>query len=404
MTSRILLPLMLLLCLMQAGEAAAVEIAPLTLTAARTRVQSEFDRLDNGIRLAAGRLGKSGLTGAEARAALADLCKGFNWAIDCAAIDDKGVMVTIEPAPYRRFEGISIAQQEQFIRMLQARKPLLSSVFMTVEGVAAIDVEYPITRPNGEFIGAVSLLFKPERLLAATILPVTKGVPMDIWAMETDGQILYDVDSRQIGLNLFTAPLYQPYPSLLALGQQIAREPAGSGVYNFLERTGKKVIAKRTYWQTVSLYETPWRLVGVHPEGEISPVAATPTLQEDTARNLDQFVKNKALPAALAKGNKAAILKLFQQFHSENPKIYSIQWLDARGVTRFGYPAGNSLLDYDFRAGRTAEDQQVVKILGEKKAATLEASIFEGNRGVFVYRPVFKGKRYLGMVYLIMVK
>jgi hypothetical protein len=264
MTTKLLLPLLLFLFLAQVSPALADKTMPLSLIAVQKKVQGEFDRIDAGLQQAAVKLGESGLTGEAARTALTGLCSGFSWALDCATVNDQGVMLTIDAPAYQRFEGTSIANQEQVITMLKERRPVMSKVFQTVEGVVAIDAEYPIRSRDGKFLGSVSLVFKPGKLLAEIIQPQVKDLPMDVWAMEPDGYILYDVDTRQIGLDLFTDPLYRPYPSLLELGQRIAKEPMGSGAYQFLDRHGKKVVFKNTSWQTAALYGTAWRLVSVH--------------------------------------------------------------------------------------------------------------------------------------------
>lgn len=263
MRTTFLLPLLLFLSLTQAPLALAEETMPLPLVTVRNQVQAAFARINAGLQKAAAQLGESGLTGEVARATLTGLCGEFSWALDCATVDDKGVMRTIDAPAYQRFEGTSIAGQEQVVTLLQERRPVLSRVFLTVEGVVAIDAEYPIRSRDGKFLGSVSLVFKPEKLLAEIIPPQVKDLPLDVWAMEPGGYILYNADTRQIGLNLFTDPLYQPYPSLLKLGRRIAKEPTGSGIHQFLDRHTQKLLDKNTHWQTATLYGTAWRLVGV---------------------------------------------------------------------------------------------------------------------------------------------
>lgn len=263
MPRTLVLSMVMLCCLVFAPLVRGEESPSPALAEARTRVQGELDRLDGALRRAAERLGDTGLTGKEARSALAGLCGGFSWALDCAAVDATGVMVTMEPAPYRSFEGTSIAGQPQVATMLREHRPVMSRLFMTVEKVHAIDVEYPVTTRNGEFLGSVSLIFPPEQLLAGAIRPVVTGVPLDVLAMEPGGCILFDTDRGEIGLNLFTAPLFQPYTALRQMGERVAAQPAGSGSYRFLQRGEKRAVEKSAVWITVSLYETPWRLVGV---------------------------------------------------------------------------------------------------------------------------------------------
>ena len=51
--------------------------------------------------------------------------------------------------------------------------------------------------------------------------------------MEKGGKIIYDTDSSQIGLNLFTSPNYQSYSRLQKLGRLIAAKQEGSGSYRY---------------------------------------------------------------------------------------------------------------------------------------------------------------------------
>lgn len=401
---KLLIPVLVAVCLMQGVYGWCADNVPTALADARDRVQSEFDRLEAGLKRAAAQLGASGLTGDAARMVLAELCGSFGYAVDCAAVDPAGKMVTIEPAAYRRFEGTDIGGQEQAKRMMQDRKPVISDVFTSVEGFAASDAEYPVTSRDGSFLGSVSLLFRPEQFLGEIIRPLVKGIPMDIWAMETGGRILYDVDKRQINLNLFSSPLYRPYRSLLELGRRIARNPSGAGNYTFLDRTTKKAVTKNAYWQTASLYGSDWRLVGVHVERKNSRQQAVPGPALTPDRPLESLAGSKALTAALARGDRDAIMKLFRKFHEENPAIYSIQWIDEKGICRFGYPAENSLQDYDLHTGRSQGDPAMLNAVQEKKPAAFEFPLFEGNTGMFTLRPLFSGGRYLGMVYVIVLK
>ncbi|MBP7764189.1 MAG: cache domain-containing protein [Syntrophaceae bacterium] len=202
-----------------ASAAFAATNPPPLLGEAAQNLSAELNRLDDGLGRAAKKLGKAGLTGPEAREALSALCSKFSYAVDCAAVDLQGTMVTLEPAPFRRFEGKNIAGQEQVKRILKTGQPVLSGVFRAVEGFPAIDAEYPVAKPDGKRLGSVSLLFKPEKLLGGVLDGLFAGTPVNIWVMDKQGMILYDVDKSQIGLNLFSDPLYRPYDSLLKLGR-----------------------------------------------------------------------------------------------------------------------------------------------------------------------------------------
>jgi hypothetical protein len=387
------------------ADPARCETAPLVLAPAKQKITAEFDRLDTALALAARSLAATGLTGDKARAALDKLCSDFDYAVDCAAVDSQGKMVTIEPAPFRKFEGTDISGQKQVKLLRKTGKPVLSDVFRAAEGFQAADAEYPVVTPAGSKLGSVSILFHPEKLLGKIIVPLVRGMSVNIWVMEKGGLILYDVDTPQIGLNLFTAKLYQPHTSLIRLGRRIAAKPEGKGAYKFQSSAAKKVVEKSAFWQSVSLYGTEWRIVSIHVEHK-SPTAETGIAvpAETMEGQLESLAASKPLVQALAAEDSAEVMMLFLEFYKNVPGIYSVQWIDEKGINRFGYPRENSLTDYDYNANHVRYDQDFLKIIAERKPARLEIPLIEGRTGIFIFRPLFDGSRYLGMIYFIRLK
>ncbi|MRR17588.1 MAG: hypothetical protein EG826_14155, partial [Deltaproteobacteria bacterium] len=240
--------------MMTAAIAVCDTEAPPMLMDARQNIAAELDRMDACLKQTARILGTTGLAGDAARASLNQLCVNFDYAVDCAAIDMTGKMVTIEPAPFRSFEGKNISGQKQVRRIIKTGKPVLSRVFRAVEGFPAVDAEYPVLTPAGKRIGSVSILFHPEKMIGSILVPLLAGTPVDVWVMEKNGRILYDLDEMQIGLNLFKATLYKPYAGLLRVGRRIAANPEGSGVYKFPSGTSPEIVQKKAFWKSVSLY------------------------------------------------------------------------------------------------------------------------------------------------------
>ena len=399
-------PLMMLFYVVFAVSAADAASHPTTLTTVQEQVSTELAHLDSVLKKAAGELGTSGLVGDEARRILSAACGGFSYAVDCAAIDLRGQMITIEPPEYRRFEGKDISDQEQVKQMLKLHKPVLSSVFRSVEGYYAVDAAYPVFNLKGKFIGSVSVMFKPEKFLGDIIKPLVKGLPIDIWAMELGGRLLYDVDPAQVGLNLFKSPEYRSYKQVVRLAKKIAKTPQGDGDYRFKKGTltGPEV-NKKAYWQSASLYGTSWRLVGIHLEQNTAKEkGVTPVPATNSEKALEGLAAETALKKAFAEGAKDNTMKLFKKFYEANPGIYSVQWIDAKGVSRFGYPIENSLSDYDYNAGKAASDSEFLTILRKQQPAVLEAPLFEGKTGAFEFKPVFSDSKYLGMLYSIKLK
>ena len=375
---------------------------PVMLTIAEQQATAAFERLDGGLKTAAEELGATGLTGAEARVILAALCQEVSYAVDCATVDTKGVLTTIEPAGYRHFEGTDISDQQQVKQMLELHKPVLSRVFRSVEGYDAVDAEYPIFNSEGRFIGSVSVLFKPERFLGEIIQPLVKGTPLSISVMDLEGRTLYDSDPAQIGLNIFTSEVFQPYAEFVQLARKIAATPQGQGTYRFKqEDLSGADVDKKAFWTSASLYGVDWRLVGIRLEQHIQETSAASTVAVAAEQALELLAVDTTFKAALIDDDKDKAMKLLEQFYASTPGLYSVQWVNAKGINRFGFPVENSLTEYDYTPGTAESDRQIFRILNKQQADVLEAPLFEGRMGYFTFKPVFDDDRYLGMVYSI---
>ncbi len=377
---------------------------PLVLLALQAAIQTVLDRTDADLEVAAANLAQTGLASAETRAILNELCDKHPYVVDCCTVDQNGVIVAMEPEAYRESEGSNISDQEHVLRLQETQEPVLSLAFRAVEGFDAVALQWPIFAPDGKLSGSVSMLIRPGSLLATLIEPEVQGFPIDVWVMQTDGRILYDSDTEEIGRNLFTDPLYQPFPELLSLGVEIAANASRSGSYTFLGRGMSAPVEKSASWVTVGLHGTDWRVVATQVvAGDASTVhrglSELGLLSTDAA--LKALTQNEELQRAMAAGDRNTTLNIFRQFYEANPGLYAIQWADASCMNRFGYPEENSLTNYDCRAGRTPASEKLVAAIEAREATSFEVPLVEGNTGRFVIAPLYAGDEYLGVVYTI---
>lgn len=234
---------------------------PDVFSSLKTAIDSELKKIDGRLVVASKKAALSGLKGGKTGQALLGLCRSVPGSIDCATVDLDGRMVTVMPAKYKKYKGADISTQEQVIRLQKTGSPVFSNVFRSVEGIDAVDIEYPVYLKHKKLAGAVSLLLSPEAFLASVIVPTLNGLPHEAWLMQKDGRILYDKDSKQIGLMLFEDPLYRPYENLLAAGRNIAANRKGKSSYEFLAVGKQGPVRKNIVWDTVGLYGMEWRLV-----------------------------------------------------------------------------------------------------------------------------------------------
>ncbi len=387
------------------GEPMA-EIPPV-LSELEKEITGELNKVDEDLARIAGRISKKKLKTTETRKLLRDLCRSYPYAVDCAAVDRNGSMVLVEPEEYTGFEGSDIGSQEQIIRLHKSKKPVLSNVIMTVEGIEAVDLEYPVFSSLGELAGSVSMLFRPEVLLSYVITPVLKGLPAESFVMQKDGRILYDSDKEEVSRMLFDDPLYKPFTQLLALGRLISREKKGAGSYEYMQEGSEKVVKKDAYWTTIGLHGTEWRLVVMHVEaghalssGKV-PAKAGSVSYNDALRTLAQNTKIKK---ALSGNDLERIRDMFMDFYSDHEEIYSVQWLDSKGINRLGYPEENSFINFDVKTLKTASSKPMLQALSDKKESTFDCPLMEGKTGTFFMIPVYQGAKYLGMIYTIRLK
>ena len=234
---------------------------PAILGNLKNAIDGSLKKIDGRLIVASKKAALSGLKSKKAERALLGLCLSVPGSIDCATVDLSGRMITVMPAEYKKYKGADISTQEQVIRLQKTGRPVISNVFRSVEGIDAVDIEYPVYLRNKELAGAVSLLIRPEAFLASIIVPALNGLPHEVWLMQKDGRILYDKDAKQIGLMLFEDPLYSPYQSLLASGRKIAGDKKGTGSYEFPAVGKRGTVRKNIVWDTVGLYGVEWRLI-----------------------------------------------------------------------------------------------------------------------------------------------
>ncbi len=381
--------------------------APFLLRQVQDGVHRELTRLDERLARAAARLAQTGLDGEPARAALRDLCQMDPNVIDALTMDDLGRVRAVEPRAYHALEGGSLHGQAHIQRMLRDRVPVMSEFFQSKQGLPGVALVRPVMGEGGRLLGAVSLLLRTSSLLGRIIDPLLIGLDDDLWVMEAGGRILFDPDPEEIGLNLFSDPVYRPFPELRELGRRIAGGAAGSGAYTFLgKRLGDRPVPKQCIWTSVGLHGCWWRLVMIRAgQGQAGPVRrgladlGLPKL--DAA--LSGLARDPQLVASLARGGDDVAKRMLMDFFLDHPGLYSVQWCDNAAVVRLGYPLATTPLGHDVAAEDNPGARAFTAAVKAAQPASLEAGLMEGGKGLFHLEPVGAAGQHLGMLYYIRI-
>ena len=244
--------------------AAAGDLAPV-LQKAKTELSAALTAIDKDLAAAAKKLAAIDWKSDEARKTLSAVCKGRAYVCDCAIVDANGKLTVIEPEDARKYEGADISFEAQVKELFKTKTPIVSKVFKALDGSDRIDCEYPIITGKGEVVGAVSLLVRHDKLLEEITAPLIKELPYKIWIMQTDGLCIYDQDPAQVNKNIFTDPIFQPFPDLITFAKTVAKEQNGAGSYSFYKKdlADKTIVKKDAAWDTVKMPANEWRIVVV---------------------------------------------------------------------------------------------------------------------------------------------
>jgi len=178
-------------------------------------------------------------------------------------VDPEGRIVTVMPDEFKKYEGMDISGEEQFLQFKKTGNPVLGRVSPSVEGMDAVHIHHPVYLKHRKLAGSVRLLLRPDVFLASVIAPSLEGCSHEVWLMQKDGRIVYDKDAGKIGRLLFEDPLFKTNESILAAGRMIAENQKGITFLEVSSAGGLKRTQRDVYWDTVRLYGAEWRLVVV---------------------------------------------------------------------------------------------------------------------------------------------
>ena len=195
------------------------------------------------------------------RGILNSLYKKSPYLFDVAYINTDLVMQYMAPEKYRHLEGTDISHQKQMQEIAQKKTPLVSKLFMTVEDLYGIDVEWPVFNNAGDWKGTLSMLVEPYQFFGEIIEENLKNTDYEIWIMQQDGTIIYDIDREEINENLFEEGIYSNYKELQNLGRQIVNQKEGHGTYTYLETGSDIPVSKEAYWSTLDFQGNTWKVV-----------------------------------------------------------------------------------------------------------------------------------------------
>lgn len=182
-------------------------------------------------------------------------------------MDANGVIVYSVPADPAT-SGRDISIQEHVRLLLDKHEPVVSDMFLAVQGYHAVAFHVPVF-DGDTFTGSIAFLI-PFTIIGRdfldTIRPARYGYA---WVIDHEGHEIYGPEEGHAGKP--AGELYRAYPQLLGLVGRMLKGESGTGVYAWHAAQGPpgKLIRKRAAYCPIMLDNTWWSIMVTTPESEV---------------------------------------------------------------------------------------------------------------------------------------
>ena len=223
-------------------------------------IQSELGMFNFSIDEASYYLGEHGLTGPKADSMMADFASYHPAILSLITVDTNGTVLSAAPDNAKILIGQKIADQEAICQVLSTRQPTMSKCFTLRQGGGGVAMVYPIFSPSGESLGALSRAFSPSMLAARYAEELERWAPFTYAVAQPDGVLLYHSNPALAGKQAFDEPLFEQFPELLDFVHRSDNERTGYATFSFFKGGSTEIVPKETFWDTVYLYDSEWRV------------------------------------------------------------------------------------------------------------------------------------------------
>jgi len=164
--------------------------------------------------------------------------------------------------------GGDISGQEHIKELARTRKPVLSSVFTTLQGYRAIALTVPVFEGT-EFQGGLGVLLDFEYISKQFLGDIVIGKSGYAWVIDKDGTELYCPVPGHTGNSVFDN--CKDFPSILSMAREMLKAREGEAVYFFNRIRGDdpKPVKKHAVYLPVRIANTFWSIVVSTSEDEV---------------------------------------------------------------------------------------------------------------------------------------
>lgn len=169
---------------------------------------------------------------------------------------------------YSNSIGADISKQKHVSRILKNHQPVVSDVFMAVQGYRAIVIHYPIFK-NGVFDGTIAFSIDFGKITKKILDDIKIGKSGYAIMISKGGIELYCPIRDHIGKSIFETA--KDFPDQIEMAKQMVAGKEGTAIYHYNRTLDKiKLVKKIAYFLPITIGDSFWSVAVVFSEDEIT--------------------------------------------------------------------------------------------------------------------------------------
>ncbi|HME39584.1 MAG TPA: ATP-binding protein [Steroidobacteraceae bacterium] len=177
--------------------------------------------------------------------------------MEISRVDEKGVIR--DDFPDSNAVGLDISSRKHIIALTQERKPVISEVFRTIDGIDSIALHVPVLQ-GGEFKGSVEILVDFKNLAKRYLDVIKVGETGYAWVISEAGTILYTPVPGLIGKSILEANNDDPSSGALVTAMLQGREGTAEFIAQRIGARHVRPMREYAVYVPVRLGNTFWSI------------------------------------------------------------------------------------------------------------------------------------------------
>lgn len=164
--------------------------------------------------------------------------------------------------------GQDISHQSHVREIMMTHQPVMSDVFMAVQGFRAVALHVPVFE-GGAFRGSLAVLIRFESIARSYLEGIRIGDSGYAWLVSKEGVELYCPVPGHIGRSVFEN--CKDFPSIITMAREMTRGAQGTTTYRYDMIRDKRVTTevKHAVYLPINVVNTYWSIVVATPDREV---------------------------------------------------------------------------------------------------------------------------------------